>query len=184
MLRVLCRYLTRVSDRTARLNDTPTDRRLSNDHRAVLSERLHRARARGRGRGVHADEGTAEGEGFIRERLFPTHPCARTPTVGPLRGRGPRPLFPPGLPSLVPHCLGSHPRRIFWTHAGTEFCQPHRRYRILPAILPNILEPRRYRMLPPPATPPPVLLSHTVASTCRAARARVTTLRTCVSEPF
>ena len=92
MLRVLCRYLTRVSDRTARLNDTPTDRRLSNDHRAVLSERLHRARARGRGRGFHADVGTAEGEGFIRERLFPTHPCARTPTVGPPRGRGPRPF--------------------------------------------------------------------------------------------
>ena len=103
LLRVLYRYLTRVSDRTARLNDTPTDRRWCNDHRAVLSERLHRAVARGRG-WEQMGMGSVEGEGFIRERLFPTHPCAWTPTVGPPRGRGPRPFVSPSSPS-VQHCL-------------------------------------------------------------------------------
>ena len=42
-------------------------------------------------------------------------------------GPGPSPLLPLGLPSLVQHCLASHPRQIFWNHAGTDSCQPHRR---------------------------------------------------------
>ena len=56
--------------------------------------------------------GLGEGEGFIRERLFLTHPCAWTTTVGPPRGWGPRPCCPSRPPLLSATLFGRPPAPI------------------------------------------------------------------------
>ena len=94
LLRVLCRYLTRVSDRTSRRNDTLTDQRLGNDHRAVLSERLHRAFARGRGwvfmrMGSYGDGGRG---GVHKRAPVPDPPLRADPNSRAPAGPGPSPL--------------------------------------------------------------------------------------------
>ena len=82
--------------------DTQDDAVLSLRHGCTFGERD--------GSGMGIMMGLGEGEGFIRERLFLTHPCAWTTTVGPPWGRGPRPCFPSSAPLLSATLFGTPAR--------------------------------------------------------------------------
>ena len=94
MLRVLCRYLMRVSDRIPPTTDQPY---ITDAHRAVLRDRRLRVRwSRGMGwSGLRW--GRRKGRGI---RGVSTHPCASTSNSRALVGPGPSPLAVPRSPSL------------------------------------------------------------------------------------
>ena len=120
MLRVLCRYLKRVSDRSPLTTDQC---RYNWDADAVLS--LRPGYTIGGSMGRELGDVWGGGRGGVIRGATRTHPCAWTPTVGPPRGRGPRPLL--SLSGPLPLCntvWHTHPRLIICPAAVALFDTP------------------------------------------------------------
>ena len=120
LLRVLCRYLMRVPDRLP----LTTDRPRHDGNTSSCSTESEATRLAGMWEGQGRRRGSWAGMGMdIRGAALFTHLCAWIPTVGPLRGRGPRPLCPFLGPPPQCNTVG-HPRpRLIFCLAPPPLCR-------------------------------------------------------------